>query len=171
MTRLDSSVGALSRARFARHGSSAGTYPRRGLPIAGAALIAVVVAYGSTKSLIVPLLLLGGIVGFVLLGPEVCICLCVLASLGLMPFLDSVDVGPSRLPYWLISFGLAAMIMLGGFAARSLSRARLAPTQPGLLLWLLLLFAAYTLLQMEQSDPMSAPSIATPFIAFPSPGW
>lgn len=170
MTRLDSSVGALSRARFARHGSSAGTYPRRGLPIAGAALIAVVVAYGSTKSLIVPLLLLGGIVGFVLLGPEVCICLCVLASLGLMPFLDSVDVGPSRLPYWLISFGLAAMIMLGGFAARSLSRARLAPTQPGLLLWLLIFFAAYTLLQMEQSDPMSAPSIATPFIAFPLAG-
>ena len=117
--------------------------------------------------MLVPLILLAGILAFVLLGADVCICLCVLSSFGMMPFVNSVATGPSRLPYWLISFGIAAIIMLAGFAGRALAGERVAPFQPGVLLWVLLLFAAYTLLQMQQSDPMSAPSIATPFIAFP----
>ena len=117
--------------------------------------------------MLVPLILLAGILAFVLLGADVCICLCVLSSFGMMPFVNSVATGPSRLPYWLISFGIAAIIMLAGFAGRALAGERVALFQPGVLLWVLLLFAAYTLLQMQQSDPMSAPSIATPFIAFP----
>jgi hypothetical protein len=170
VTRIDPPVGALARVRVPRVAPGPGSDVRRVLILGAAALVAVVVAAAATKSVLVPLVLIGAIVAFVLLGPEVCICLCVLASFGLMPFVNSVATGPSRLPYWLISFGLAAVIMLIGFAGRALAGERVAPIQPGVLLWTLAVFAAYTLVQMQQSDPMSAPSIATPFIAFPLAG-
>ncbi len=137
--------------------------------LAGAAALTLAVAgvaFRSSPTMVVAALAL--VVALAVVGPDLMICLGMLVGFGLAPYVDPIALTAGGLPVWLLGFLFAAGLMLIVFASRSLAGEPLARVQPSLLLYLLVVLFVYTFVQMGQSRPMEAPSIAAPFVAFPA---
>ena len=154
-------------------GSSALGRSRLSLPIAltwvAAVALALVVAASifvlPTPLVLVPIAAVGAVVA--VFGYESLIALSLLGAAGLLPFLDTGAFAVARVPVWALLFALACGLMLLAWSTRVLARRPAHPLEPNLLLVLIVVYFAYVIIRLAASQPLSLPSLAAPFVAFP----
>lgn len=139
------------------------------LPVLGAGVAALLLGAVATRgsSLTVVLGLMVGVLALACFGAESCICLALLVACGLAPYINPEKLAGGGLPYWLIGFGLAAVLMLGVAGVRAMNGEPAARAQPSAVLWLAGSLLLYTAVILEQSQPLEIKSLAAPFLAFP----
>ena len=101
----------------------------------------------------------------VLLGPETCISVLVLAAAGAVPFVNTEDVA-GGLPIWLIALGAALLLMLATYLIRSIARAPAWPLQLSLLALAFVVMFAYAAERLAASAPLDIPSLTANIAAF-----
>ncbi len=136
----------------------------------GAGLAALLLGLAATRGSSMTVVVLGltvGVLALACFGAESCICLALLVACGLAPYVNPEKLAGGGMPYWLIGFGLAAVLMLGVAAVRAINGESAARVQPSTVLWLAGALLLYTLVILAESQPLEIKSLAAPFLSFP----
>ncbi len=138
------------------------------IPIAVAAIVALIVAVILIKQPLLAIVVVGTPLLVQLLGIESLIALCVLGATGLLPFVAAESTVSGRIKVYFFFFILAVGAMLAAYAWRRGAGRPTWPFPANALSVGLIALLAYVGVVAVGSHPNEVPSLTFPFVIFPA---